>query len=201
FCIGFVLINLLENINYLDTNISIVRHIKQAVAYISNFKITQLGNCVILFITGWYITTFDMSKYKKIAYIIIGANLISAVLLVVFSALTKTTYAFYFFSDYYGIFVYFTTIAILIVFRYSKFAQKENSRINYLANHSFIIYLLHVLLIDIVFYFFGTFIYNICSTAMCFLYIPALIFLVYISTLAVSLLFSLIPKKIRKYLC
>lgn len=201
FVIGYVLISLLETFNYIDSDFIIVKLIKQGIYLISQFKITQLANCFILAISGWYISSFDMTKYKKPAlfFLLINFAAIFGVLLLCMKK--NNTLAFDYFSGCYNIFTYFTTLSLFIVFKYSKLTNRDNKYVKFISKNTFAIYLLHVLIIDLIFYFIGNWIYSICSTAMALIYIPIIIILIFIITFFCSLIFLLLPPKIRKYLC
>lgn len=156
-------------------------------------------NYIGVYVLGWYLATFDHSKKFKVTVIAVGFSLY------VLGAGADLAYSYglgkpaVFSSDNLGIFKLLPAAAIFLSFRYSKFANKENKFIKYVSGCTFGVYLVHAFVRNFIFDLCGENMKLLCETGWSVLLIPVYTIIIFAISFAVSALFSLLPKKIRKW--
>jgi len=201
FVIGYIFINLLSLVRQINSNHILVRVARQGYGFLESYKFNMIANPIILLITGWYIGNFDMSKYKRLAFGVLAINFLMVFVIVFLCVKAGSDYMFEFFSSYYNIFTYFSTIALFIVFKNLKTMNKKRRVVSFAARNSFSIYLSHILVIDILFKYCKKFLYKICFSKWLFLFMPGLIIAIYLGSFIISVVLMIIPRKYREYIC
>ena len=157
-------------------------------------------NYIGYFVFGWYLATFDFSKkVKKLIYIIgysvwvggIGVNFL-------YSWLTNTGSLIN--LNAFSLFCMTASATLFFTFKNSKFCNKPCKIIDFISNTTFGIYLTHPFIRNIVFSLFGWGYRMTCYSGWGIVLIPVYVIVVSIFSCAVTLIFNLIPKKVRRWM-
>ena len=146
---------LFEAFAYLVNAVNATSALYNVFKYLVN--VTALANfgkffsLIILYLSGWYFSTFDFSKYKKAIYWCFGiGTLLLPIVGIFICVLLNNHNLIAFIENYYYFPCYFLTVTTFLAFRYSKIANTPNKFVDYLCKQTFGIYLIHVLFVDYV---------------------------------------------------
>ena len=176
--------------------------LKNIVSVLNLFNIHQLSSLIILFITGWYFSTFNFENHiKTISIVKWLIGIFVPIITVTICVFLENKKCFDLIAHYYYLPNYILAICIFLTFRYSKKANNQSKVVEKINNSSLFIYLVHPLFIDIINKYLITNIIAVCNSFWIILIIPAYVLIVYLLSWLLSTIINLIPKKIRKWIC
>jgi len=172
----------------------ILKGIKYLFTLIDLINFGKLNNLPVLFISGWYFSTFDFENKRKHILILKWFIGIGVPILSIISEYNLI-------SNYFFLPNYLLTICIFLTFRYSKIANKPNKLLDFVGKHTLGIYLIHVLIIDLIVKYANVILADYYNSLLFILIIPMFILITYLLSITFAVIFDLLPKKIRKWIC
>lgn len=166
------------------------------------FNGAKFESCIILYISGWYFSTFDFSDKKgliKAVKWVLG--IVTPVVTLLLCYYKDSNVLFDIVSGYYYLPCYCLSVAIFLTFRYSETANTPNKFWDFVGRKNLGIYLIHEFFIEIIFKYFKNFIFNFLDSPWLFPILLLYIFVVYVLSFVISMLLNLLPKKIRRWIC
>lgn len=195
--------SILKFLSFLFSNINssfmFVKMISYGLSFLNTlFNKENLASCIILYISGWYFSTFDFESKKgiiKTVKWITGILTPIITLLLCYSANSSTLFGFV--SNYYYLPCYCLTVSIFLTFRYSKIANTPNKFWDFIGKKTLGIYLVHAIFLKV-----DDFIFSFLNSPLMLIVILLFyIFAIYVISLIFSILLNLLPKKIRHWIC
>lgn len=125
----------------------IIKIINHALSFLNIlFNSSNLGTCIILYISGWYFSTFDFDNKKNLIKIVKWVCGIATPITTLLLCYYKNSNAlFEIASNYYFLPCYCLTVSIFLTFRYSKIANTPNKFWDFISGKTLGIYLIHEL--------------------------------------------------------
>lgn len=201
FFVGTSIIGAIDNIvNMIDSSFVLVKGLKYIFSVINLVNFGKMSSLIILFISGWYFSTFDFQNNKKTICILKWLIGMAAPIFTILLCFGVGKDGFSFITEYYYFPNYILSVCVFLTFRYSVFANKEHKLLDAISKNSFCIYLVHMLFIEsIILMFRNLFVY--CNSLLMILIIPVSTIVVYLLSLLLSMLINCLPPKIKKWIC
>lgn len=178
-----------------------IKLIQYFLGVIDLVNIGKITNLIILFISGWYFSVFEFkNEIKWVRILKWGIGILVPIITIILCLHTNKN-GFEAISNYYFLPNYILTICIFLSFRYSKLSNKKNKFFDLVGNNTFCIYLVHVLIIDLIYKFFNVFLVNNCKPIWLIFIIPIYVIITYLLSLLFSMLINILPKKIKRWIC
>lgn len=202
FLIGTCIVCFLQNLTILFNNsIFLIKEIKQIFSILELINFGKITNLFILFISGWYFSTFDFENRKKLVCILKWTIGIIAPILTILLCFATSKNGFYLLSYYYYLPNYILSICVFLTFRYSKIANSQNKFFETISDNSLGIYVTHAFVIDLIYTFILPYFSTYLNSLWMMIIIPIFVISAYVISLLISMILNLLPKKIKKWIC
>lgn len=202
FFVGACLLEMFKFLaNISDADNIVIRIIRHIVSIIDLINVGKFSNLILIFIAGWYFSTFDFKNFKKRVCAVKWIVGLGAPVLTILLCLFTNEKGFDLMANYYYLPNFVLSVSVFLSFRYSKIANKPNKFLGFVGKRTLGIYLIHVFLIELLNIYILTTVFNHISLMWSIVIIPIGVVLVYVVSLLISSLLYFIPSKTRKWIC
>lgn len=148
---GFILLGML--VTFLPKTLSSFSVFEPLVAYIGKFEICYAAGYVSMFVTGWYIDTFERNKKERIISYILGMAGFLYMLLTTIGFSVSRGVVVDEFMSFKSISAFLMACAVLVlcksIFEKKPFTRRQRSNLAFYSKYTFGIYLVHELFLNI----------------------------------------------------